>query len=208
MNKNHKLILASAKRYQDNLVGKNMLVIHQNRTTKKYLKTEFVFYSSNFLHFTGVDYRASTVNNKKSDLFFNKCINNELSLSDYQYRDDGTTRLKLDVLAEVVNIHKVATMIGDYNNSRPKLVTDKLYGNIRASIGAVATEDNYFVPNTALKEDIRNIVSDWQPIKAIYIKDIGDEKYHFKNCTKISKDFDLELLDETIRELLILKNDH
>lgn len=170
-----KLLIESAKIYNENLADKNLLVIYQDRITKKYLYLEFVFFKTNFLHLIGVNFVSSTDDNMKSELFFNKCLNNELSLSDFSYRSDGTTKLKLDILKQVVSIDKSAKMVGDYNHSRPALITDKITGNIHACIGSVLNESNYYVPNTALKEDIRNIVSKWHPIKAIYVKSIEEK---------------------------------
>lgn len=197
-----KLLMETAKLYSENLVNKNLLVIYQDRKTKKFKYLEFVFYKSNFLHLTGVNFSGSTDYNMNSILFFDKCLNNELSLNDFTYRADGTTRLKLGILRDVVTIHKKAVMIGVYNHSKPSLFTEKIYGNNRVCLGSVMKENGYYVPNTALKEDIRNLVSEWQPIKAIYTKDIEETKY--TSLTKSSKDFDPINLDDKIKKLINL----
>lgn len=197
-----KTLIETAKLYQENLADKNLLVIYQDRSTKKYLYVEFVFYKSNFLHLTGVNFKDSTDENMKSVLFFNKCINNELSLNDFTYRSDGTTRMKLDILREIVSINKTATMIGDYNQSRPTLITDKISGSVSACMGAVLNEKNYYVANTALKEDLRNVVSEWHPIKAIYVKNIDEKKYNIANYTRYAKDFDYNLVESVVAILM------
>ena len=59
-------------------------------------------------------------------------------------------------------------------------MTDRLVGNINARIGFVPKDEksNYFVPNTALKADIRELVDKPQRVLAVFSKDIHEEKYN------------------------------
>lgn len=196
------ILLESAQKYKENLSNKNLLVIYEDRIRKKNCCVEFLFLDSNFLHLTGVVFRESNIKNKKSILFFDTCLKKKLSLDDFDMRPDGTTRLKLDILSQVVSINTCATMIGEYNNAKVSLISDKICGNERASVGSIL-ESNFYIPNTALKEDIRNIVKVANPIKAIYTKDVLDEKYSL--LTKKSKDFDFENLDPLIKENIEIK---
>ena len=47
-------------------------------------------------------------------------------------------------------------MIGDYNNLKPLLVTDKFVGTVTYAMGFIF-RNGFYVPNTALKDDLRNI---------------------------------------------------
>ena len=60
------------------------------------------------------------------------------------------------MLPEMVNIHKIARMIGSYDQSKVLLYTERLVGSVRGCMGFV-TEGDYYVPNTVLREDIRKI---------------------------------------------------
>lgn len=195
-------IFLASKKYKTNLMNKNLLIIYEDRETKIYHKEEFAFYDSNFLHLTGVEYSKSTNRNKNSILFFNQCLTNELRIEDISYKKDGSTRLKIEILDNIVSMHKEATMIGNFNKSRITLFTDKICGSVRACMGAVKNEYNYYVPNTALKEDVRKLVDKWYPIRAIYVKNIKDAKY--TELSKSSKDYDLSKLPKEVADLIDL----
>lgn len=195
-------IFLAAKNYESNLLNKNILVIYEDRKTKKYLKEEFIFFDLNFLHLTGVEYTKSTNKNKNSAQFFYQCLANELKIEDFSYKKDGSTRLKIEVLNNIVSVHKEATMIGNFNKSRITLFTDKICGSVRACMGAVKNDNNYYVPNTALKEDVRRLVDEWYPIRAIYIKSIKDKKYSI--LSRVSKDYDSSKLSKEIALLIEL----
>lgn len=64
--------------------------------------------------------------------------------------------MKLSVLPQLMKIYRSAKMVGDYSFTKSVLYTEKLVGNITASLGFVR-DDKYYIPNTALKEDIRDI---------------------------------------------------
>jgi hypothetical protein len=83
----------------------------------------------------------------------------------------------MEVLPILMKIHKVARMAGDYNNSKSLLVTDKLAGTQAAVMGFVE-EKGYYIPNTILKEDLRNlVVKPGHRILAIFIKCQKDKRY-------------------------------
>ena len=68
--------------------------------------------------------------------------------------------------------------------------------------GCGKNEYNYYVPNTALKEDVRKLVDKWYPIRAIYVKNIKDAKY--TELSKSSKDYDLSKLPKEVADLIDL----
>ena len=57
-----------------------------------------------------------------------------------------------------MDISRSAKMVGDFDFSKSVLYTEKLVGNVSAALGFVC-EDHYYIPNTALKEDIRDITA-------------------------------------------------
>lgn len=67
-------------------------------------------------------------------------------------------------------------MIGDFNNSRLMLQTDKLAGGVNACLGFIKIGDHY-VPNTVLETDIRQESTNVQKVLAVLSKHITEEKY-------------------------------
>lgn len=199
-NKDLVIIINAAKQYSKNLENNNILIIYLNRITQKYEHIELLFQDTNFLHLTGVEYAHATSHFKNSKQFYDQCINGKLNVNNINYKKDGTTRLKLDILPQIMNLHKTASMIGDFNNYNIKLETDKIYGTITACLGAVQDNNGYFRPNTAMKIDIRDITVAANPIKAIYVKNKNDSIY--STITKSSKDFKLSALPNNIKRLI------
>lgn len=198
--KDLKIIIDCANLYNENLVGKNLLVIYINRETNVYSYVELVFFKNNYLHMTGVEFVQSSPGNQKAGLFFSKCLNNKLTTQEIMHRSDGNTSLKLNILKEIVNIHKSARMIGDFNEGHTTLLTEKMVGNVRACMGAVL-KDDYYVPNTILKKDIRDIVIVSHPVKSMYIKGIQEPKYSVCNQTMMAKNFSFDNLPKDIKVL-------
>lgn len=74
-------------------------------------------------------------------------------------KKDNTTDLKLQVLPQLMKIDRIANMIGEYDVTKIFLQTDKIAGNINACMGFVRDKRlKLYVPNTALKKDIRQIL--------------------------------------------------
>ena len=79
---------------------------------------EATFLSRNFKHLTGVSSELSSVQ------FFNDALDNKLSPVNISFLDDGTITLKLSVLPNLMNIHLNARMVGTYDQSGIKLISD------------------------------------------------------------------------------------
>lgn len=125
------------------------------------------------MHFTGIE----TLNHVKANAFYRDAIDQRLKESTIAFKDNHTTELKLQILHSVMNIAYSARMIGDYSGPCLDLYTEKVTGTTSACLGLVKAEKNY-VPNTVLKEDIRNIIP--KPpgkIFAIFRKLITSETY-------------------------------
>ena len=133
---------------------------------------------TNFLHLTGV------VTKLDPSVFYDRLIQNRISENDIKLRDDGTTIKKLSVIEDVMDFKKMAQMTGDYNGGRPKLITDKLVGNIRASMGFIGTSSANYFPNTVLNGDMRDDILKSEKIIVILSKKKSDKAYNkiVKEC--------------------------
>ena len=117
-----------------------------------------------------------------------------MSIGDFEFRDDGTTEMKLSVLPEVIKIHTSSRMTGEFTRTGIQLYTERIAGGTKGCMGFVK-DKNYYAPNTVLKEDIRDITRSPQyRIVATFIKKIKDEKYDLLSYT--AKKFDIKELFE------------
>ena len=189
------IITESCMKYQKNLENKNFLFIYNsNEKTLKSLET--LFLKSNFLHLTGIKLKNHRI--KSSTQFYNICSDNKLSPNDFEFSSNGTTELKLNVLPQIINIPYNAKMIGDYLNTKKLLVTEKVIGNIFLSLGFIQDRNEYYIPNTALNENIKRITVSQNKIIAILEKNAKDKHYRTISCVdKNKKGIDIsEMLNE------------
>lgn len=228
------IVTTCAKKYQENLVDKSLLFLCMNKH-KNLSSIEFTFDASNFLHLTGLKLKTVTAKDgskhKLSALeFYNKCLDNKLSVKDFDFSADGTTELKLDVLPLVINKWLSADTIGDFNSQTPQLYTEKLAGGVKACIGFVlsypqtAPTNNSkgnlqtdisvdttteiasdgssvnsesesharYVPNTVLKVDIRDYITNPTRVIAVFRKCRKDTVY--SELTYTAKKIDWETI--------------
>lgn len=170
-----RIIFTCADKFEQNLANKNLLFICVDKHMK--INTmEVVFSRANYLHMTGIKFCEGK--KLSANQFYKMCIKRRLSTKDFELSYDGTTELKLQVLAALVESNISANMIGDYSGSRPMLYTHKLAGNVKGCIGfLIDGERGYYVPNTILKEDIRKLVVDGKRVIRVYRKDVSKKKY-------------------------------
>lgn len=150
MNKNEALdvILKCARQYDLHLKDHNVMFIVLNKD-KTFSSIETFFRDSNFLHLTGV---TSSLN---SFAFYKACTDNMLSLQQFDFKKN-TTELKLQILHEAMQIDRIAKMVGEFNSNGINLYSQKIVGTISLCMGFIKDKDDqYFVPNTLLKEDVR-----------------------------------------------------
>jgi len=143
-----KIIYRCAMEYKNNLSNKCILFV--TVADSKATSFEALFLPQNFKHLTGA---ASTLSGAD---FFDLAIRNRLSPNEITLANDGTTDLKLDVLPQLMSIHRTARMVGDYDFSRSLLVADKVAGTVTAALGFIQSKD-FYLPKTALKADVRDI---------------------------------------------------
>lgn len=169
-----KIILESSKEYKTNLENCNLLFIYGDIKKPRYIETTFL--RRNFLHLTGAD------TNIPANQFYEKALNMKLTEHNFEMKPDGTTELKLSVLPQMMYIDKNARMIGNYNNIKWELKTEKLVGNIRACIGFTKSKDQkYYIPNTLLKEDTRKVANHPQERILAVFKKRRNDSYYLEN---------------------------
>lgn len=172
-----------AEQYHSELEGKNLLFICCNKH-KKIFSIELSFYGNNYMHLTGLkpkktaDGKSEVAQDLFANDFYQKCLDHKLSPADFDFSDDGTTHMKLAVLPGIIckNLH--ASIIGDYNSSKPRLYTEKIVGGIHACMGFIFdSEISEYVPNTVIKEDIRDLTANEVRVIAVYRKPARAEQY-------------------------------
>lgn len=173
------VVVKCAAKYQEELEGKTLLFVCVDKHDRC-LCFEFSFHGNNYMHLTGLKPCKNTDGDDRlfAEDFYQKCLDHKLSPSDFAFSSDGTTHLKLDVLPNIIckNLH--ATMIGNYNSSKPRLYTERLVGNTRACMGfAYVKKTSEYVPNTVVKEDMRNLTSGYVRVIAVFRKSTGTEQY-------------------------------
>jgi len=167
------VLFKAAKLYEQNLNNKNILVVYRQHPNQ-YCYFEGVFGERNFHHLTGTKLR----NGLQVVDFYHHCLDKRLRIEDFELAADGTTYLKKDILENVMKIQYIARMVGIYNGNKPKLITDKLVGNITCCLGFVKEPSGYFAPNTALNTDIRTEVVSTNQVIAVYMKNIAEPYYN------------------------------
>lgn len=181
------IIVKCAKNYKEHLAGKALLIVAEKidaENPKPISCTELTFDASNFMHLTGV------VTNLKAKDFFHKCLDGKLKFEDFDFSADNTTQLKLEVLTSIINKNLSARMIGDYCSKRLKLQTQKLAGGDKCCIGFITSSPSErYVPNTILKEDIRQCSENLARVIAVFRKVRSDEYY--TELTYKAKNIDL-----------------
>lgn len=181
-------VIAGAKKYKNNLLPKNILFIFLNNKKTKFIETKF--YDFNYLHLTGLKYKGTAKE------FFSACIDNKLSVKDFEIINPGFTRMKLDIMNNILDIHKSAKMIGNYNYSRQQLTVEKVVGNIRCCMGFSLDNNTkcFYSPKSILKDNINTLTDKTYRIIGILSKDVKKELY--SEITYLSNDV---MIDELFK---------
>lgn len=176
------VIFNAAELYEKNLRDNNILFVYWDKHKRiQYLEVEFN--ASNFMHLTGVkvskQFKNQVLDSKEyANKFYEKCIKKRLSVNDFNFAEDGTTPLKLDVLPMLMKKNLSANAIGNIDVRTVKLYTEKIAGSIKGCIGFVKDEKvNKNIPNTVLKADIRNYTDESKRIIITYRKKKQDKQY-------------------------------
>lgn len=111
-----KKLKENARIYKENLQNTNLLILYNKNNKIEYI--EMLFLSRNFMHLTEVRTIESNGKYKKANQFYKECLNNKLSCKNIIIKEDGTTKLKLDIISDLVNIDKKCKMTGICDNSK------------------------------------------------------------------------------------------
>ncbi|GHV34678.1 hypothetical protein FACS1894187_05770 [Synergistales bacterium] len=179
-----RIIHSCALLYLYNLSCKNIMFVSNNNNQSAYFESSFL--PHNFLHLTGVSLTPDKTIGLDKSTFLQFAAEDRVSPNHINFATDGTTKMKLSVLPNLMNIHQTAKMIGEYKykNLTSRIVADKVAGTVTSALGFKDVHGIY-VPNTALKEDVRNITNNRQQVLAIFVKSHNEEKYtHLTYITK------------------------
>lgn len=184
------VIIKSARLYKKNLLNKNYLIVYKNKDSYEYIET--VFINRNFRHLTGVKTELN------ANHFYQKSIKHKLTERDFNYKYDGTTILKLRVLAQVMQLHKISKIVGLFNNNGSNLKTDMLVGNDKCSMGfRLDKEIGYYIPNTVINGNVSDYITEEYEVVAVYSKDKREINYTEQlKCSHDINEFGEEILDK------------
>lgn len=185
------MISKCLKEYDSNLRNKNLMFILENKD-KIIKKEEAYFPKSSFYHLTGIIITDKEGNKLNSYSFYRKIRDNIIKFNKYIIKEkDKTTDLKLQVLPQLMKIDKIANMTGEFFNYGMFLQTDIIIGNINVCMGFVKDKKlNTYVPNTALKKDIRDITNNRNRIIAILKKQKTESLY--SNITYLKQNYEIQ----------------
>jgi len=199
-------VLNCAKQYQNKLLNKKLIIIYRERKDNRIHHIEVAFYDRNYQHLTGlelVDVNGNVLHHQAKN-FYRKCIENKLGIDEFQFKQDGTTNLKLAALDSLTDVSKITKITGDYNGGRPYLYVDKIMGGVNFCLG-LSQEDDVYVPSSALLEDIKKLTDSPSQVLAILEKGISDNIYEtVKHVAKGLNLNNLDLPDET-KQLISLE---
>lgn len=147
-----KTVTKCAVQYCTHLMDKSLLFITTDKH-KKISAAEVFFEKWNYLHLTGLIVDKTVIS---AERFLDMCVSQKLSPHDFEIREDGTTKLKLDILPFLMTKNLSANAIGNYNGSGMELYTEKIAGSVKGCMG-FRTDGitHHLVPNTILNKDIR-----------------------------------------------------
>lgn len=128
-----------------------------------------------------------------------------MGLEELQFKNDGTTHLKLAALPILMDVTKITKITGDYNNVRPYLFVDKMIGGVNFCLG-LTREDGVYVPSSALLEDIKKLTDAPSQVLAILEKEIETDVY--STVKHVAKGLNLHniTMPESIKNMINLEN--
>lgn len=212
------IIKKAAALYEKYFKDKNLLIIYGNKSSNNLSYSSLSFYETiasarNFAHLTGVLLNESAGIN--AELFYDKAIgrnNDKIFDTDFNFRSDNTTFMKLSVIETALNVAKNFKICGNYNenSSHENLKTGFLVGSTNGSIGFCL--DNHsgnrriYVPNTLLKGDIRDETSPSVGVLAVFSKNIREQSY--QEIVRLADNIHAENFIKELQKVLQQYNQH
>ena len=172
------IIVNAAKNYNLYLQDKIFLIVYKENASIQTVQVEFR--DAHFLHLTGVCTKLS------AKRFYEKCINQKLSVTDFELEKGGKTQQKLMVLPFLHELLYNNCMVGSFINSGIYIRADYFVGNTKAtlSVGFRYGKKTDF-PVTLYKEDVRKLSQPTNKVFAIFVRNFNQPSY--SRCTYLSK---------------------
>ena len=190
-----RIVTMAAKDYAHLLENQNFLFLYKNRNTHNIAFFQTLFTARNLQHLTGIYLiNKEGVLVKNHIQFYRKCIQNRLSESEIRFKPDGTTPLKLAALPQIINFINCSKMVAIYHEIRPKLAVDLLTGTTNFCLGFTGDKRGYYMPSSALLEDIRKLSPESHQILAILSKPASGKTPCYQNIRYLAKGVRLEKL--------------
>lgn len=187
----YKKMRTCALDYRNNLMNNEYIFVYKYKQAE-YIKT--VFKKRHFLHFTGVDTDLS------AKRFFDSLYHNKLKMEEFQLGKH--TPLKLEVLPIIMNIDRLSSTIGEYNNLKPYLKADKIIGKNVSLLGFLE-RNSIFMPATVLKEDYRQLLNESSPIYAILKRKMNSRDLYIPTYANKKYDY-LDVVNELPEEFITM----
>lgn len=186
-----KIIVDGAIDYLNTFADKNYILIFEDGKNLQYIETEFL--KTNYLHLTGIETKL------RPNDFFQRCVDNEISVEDIALRKDGSTELKISILPSLKIMMSCNALIGDYESSHRRLFVDIVVGDTKKlmTLGLTLKATGYYVPKTLLREDVKTLSNRTRKVIAVYSKNIADE--HYCSRTFICSGFPLTRVEEFLQ---------
>ena len=188
-NRTIKILQEAAKKYKENLLNKDFLII--SKLDSKYNSVECRFTAENFRHLTGAKWN-SKLNNadnakevQSASHFLYDLVDDRFNPNSH-YEFNGVAKQKLKVLPYAVEFFKHARYCGSFNGMSFALVCNYIIGN-RSFILCLDKEDdnkNLLFPRSLLDKNARDLITDHEAEIAIFRKGISDKSY--KECVYVS----------------------
>lgn len=179
------IVFSCADAYLENLSGHTLLFICSDKHKNLYA-VEVTFNASSFLHMTGLK-----TNNISAKDFLKRCKKRRLSTKDFNLDKSGFVEMKLKILPMLMHKNLSAKMIGNIYEYKPMLYTEKLAGNIQGCMGfKTDSKTGVYVPNTVIKDDIKNCVDHPDRIILTYRK--KQNETFFSELVYTAKNIDWE----------------
>ena len=184
-------IQENAKIYRDKLANTSLLIVYKDRMDSKIKNIEVMFLPNNFQHLTGVKMldEKGNIREHTAKEFYNRSLYKPfITESEIQFKEDGTTPLKLDAMHSIMNITKISKIAGNYNNYKPKLKCDYVIGNVNSCLCLTEMSDDALCyPTSALSEDIRKLVTYSSQVLFVMQAPLINEQTLYEKIVNVAK---------------------
>ena len=189
--------------YDRTVLNKNFLYIYKNSITNKFEYIESLNLNSNFLHLIGVKTPL------KPKEFYKLLENKKIKLNDIEEREDGWTKVKLDIFHRLPILFNSPIQISLQDNmytlafqadliiNKPALEREDIILGLKKN-----KESDYYSPSSVIKRKPQLLGNHFSRVLFILSKNMNEPKY-----TEIKYSVEDLSLDSTLKKCnLDLKN--